>query len=197
MKKATIFIFLPFLVFLGEMKQANARDMFMVDWDPVNTYTDGTPAIITEYRLYYSRTSGNSGNLLWGDASKTVVPASRTSACVNFTFDKELYVSATAVDNLGTESALSPAAYLLKGNVYDRYDPFKLNLATGKVDIADLQTLRQYWATSVTHPYYDCSTDFTLLSESDQQASDINRDGRVDFLDLVEVGLAYGNTTHY
>jgi len=175
---------------------------FRVSFVQPTAYTDGTslnPATdIKEYRLYFSTASYLNLNL----QTPILIPPTKHSVCITVNFANEIYVAMTAVATDNATSDLSPVAYYLRGNIYDRYDPatgYNIapgNVATGKVDIADLQTLRQYWGTAVTHLYYDCSTDFTITLVTDQQAADINRDGRVDFLDQVEVGLTYGNTTH-
>ncbi len=190
--RAKIAVFILVLVAIyAEPLEAETRT-FRVSFSPPTTYTDGTslsPADIKEHRFYISTVSYQ--NLQSSPTMIVTVPGTKHSFCVTVNnFDNEIYVAGVTVLNNLEESFLSPVAYRLRGNIYDRD-----NVATGKVDIADLQTLRQYWGNVITHPYYDCNTDFTIAPTTDQEEADVNRDGRVDFLDQVEVGLTYGNAT--
>ena len=150
---------------------------------------------ITEYRIYLSTASTGDLYAKYAASQPTLtVPATRGSICVTaqqFAWTTVVYASVSAVNSSGIESSLSEkTVYILAGNIYDRD-----NVATGAVNILDMQALLPVFGKTVIHQVFDCNQDFVLRDETDLEAADFNRDGRIDFRDQAVVGTNFGKAT--
>ena len=100
-----------------------------------------------------------------------------------------------AVTAIAQENESEPTiAYFLYGNIYDTYNDGTPHdeAALDSSDFAVLAT--SFGKTDVTHQQINCDEEFSVIITTLTQRCDIDRDGDVDILDLVEFAERSENT---
>lgn len=188
-KKVTMAVLTSFfLLTIFTLSTPEAKTILM-SWD-ANTEPD-----IAGYRIYWGTTYTevvNKTNLL-------VDVGNKTSVCINindadYYNNKVLFFGVTAYNTSGLESGVA-VCYLLQGNIIGDHNdgtPYP----SARVDGFDLNALGLHFGKIVTHPSYDCNSEFVIQPETEEQRCDLNHDGRIDGFDLIILGLFWGNTVN-
>lgn len=153
-----------------------------------------------------SWSSGGGYQVYWGTSrlavqnlttANKISVGKRHSACVQIDDVSPVYFFVvTAINPQGGESVPSNLVYDLFGNIVgDSNDGTPPSSA--RVDGADQAVIGIYFGRSgITHQTYNCQSDFVITLPSDLQKADLNKDGRINGFDLMELGVRFGNTAN-
>lgn len=98
-----------------------------------------------------------------------------------------VFVAVTAIDDRGFESEPT-IGYVLRGNVVGNFnDGTPYTEAT--IDGSDLAVFAAHFGkTNIIHQEIDCNQEFSIIIRTEEQRSDLDRDGNIDGSDLSEFG---------
>jgi len=153
-----------------------------LSWDP-NNEPD-----LAGYRVYWATKVDN----LLTKTSYMMDVGKKTSACIQVDdAQKVWFIGVSAYNTSGYESSLT-MGYHLFGNIkgdFNEGTPY----TNARVDGEDLIYIGLYFGKTVYHNNYDCSTGFSIELPTMIQKADLNKDGRIDGADLVELSVRFGN----
>jgi len=161
-----------------------------IAWDAVTTNSDGTPASITGYKVYFSPTKTAVTN-------KTAAPVNvngKTCYCFDASeTNPVVYIGVTAYDS-SAESNMLTGFYLFGDVNGDAVFNYGVAWSSTRVDGTDLTVIGMYFGQTVAIPApYDCNSCTGTITLTSAQRADLNGDGRIDGRDLVLLGLRFGN----
>jgi len=136
--------------------------------------------------------SSTSYKYLLDQGTSTIVPISRTSACITVnSTDKEFYAVVRARNGATAKTGFSKVGFWLRGNIMG-VD----NVATARVNGLDLGALGRWFNSFVTHQTVDCGSNFVLVDETEQQRASLRKNLTINGLDLGELGTNFNGATH-
>jgi len=183
-----ILIVLSVLFFSLVFAKAEAGTMKM-SWS-ANTEPD-----VIGYRIYWAFTRQPVVN----KTATMIDVGNKTSYCLTVadTSNSVIFIGVAAYGSTPGDESDTAVGYLLFGDVEGTHND-GVPYTSARVDGLDVTTLGVNFGLSVTHPSYNCSSNFAIQLPTPVQKSDLHKDGggRIDGFDLVELGLRFSNAAN-